>query len=152
MVQNQALGAILISTFTTEYFVVKGEKNGPTLPHLMLVLPLVFNQHFVKSTYTRRKKGGLFIAINQDRSLIAGIQERMESMGELTMKSINISFASHMIKMDKYTFEFHPVSRKLPDFKQYESIKNMITVTKRLGYWFATIDFPQLCVLLKVRF
>jgi hypothetical protein len=152
LVQNAALGSILIWSFVSEFYKTQDEKTGPTLPHLMLVLPLLFNQHFVNSIYSKKRKGGLYNALNEDRVLFAGVQSRMESMSKLTLRSIHIGMAAKILLIEKNTFEFIPIRSKVPDFKENESIKRMLVASKRLGYWFSTIDFNQICALLKVRF
>jgi hypothetical protein len=152
VVQNSALGSILIWSFVAEYYKTKDEQEGPTLPHIMMILPLLFNQHFVNSIYTKNRKGGLYNALNQDKSLFAGVQARMESMCGLTLRSMHICFSTKIISFEKNGFELMPIRIKIPDYKHNESINRMITASKRLGYWFASIDFNQLCALLKVRF
>jgi hypothetical protein len=152
VVQNPALGSILIWSFVTEYYKTKDEQEGPTLPHIMMILPLLFNQHFVNSVYTKNRKGGLYNALNHDKSLFTGVQTRMESMSGLTLRSMHICFSAKIITPEKNGFELLPIRTKIPDYKHNESIHRMITASKRLGYWFATIDFKQLCALLKVRF
>jgi hypothetical protein len=152
LVQNTPLGSILIWSFVAEYYKTQDEKRGASLPHLMLVLPLLFNQEFVNGVYTKNKQGGLYNALNKDRVLFAGVQGRMESMSQLTFRSIHVGMTARTFLMDKDNYEFIPIRSKAPDFKENESIKRMLVASKRLGYWFSTIDFNQLCALLKVRF
>ncbi|WP_341282082.1 three component ABC system middle component [Paenibacillus sp. FSL H8-0537] len=151
-VQNQALGALLLWTFVAEYFKVKGENEGPTLPHMMLVLPILFNQDFVENIYKRNFKGGLYNALNEDMSLFAGVQNRMQAMSDLTLRSINFCCSARIVLIDKESYEFIPVRSKIQNFKHNESIHKMLAAAKRLGHWFAINELNQICALLKVRF
>lgn len=151
-VQNPALGALLLWTFVAEYFKAKGENEGPTLPHMMLVLPILFNKDFVENIYKRKIKGGLYNALNEDMTLFAGVQNRIQAMNELTLRSINFCCSAKIVLLDKKSYEFIPVRSKVQDYKHNESIHKMLAAAKRLGNWFATTEFNQLCALLKVRF
>jgi hypothetical protein len=151
-VQNPALGALLLWTFVAEYYKSKGENEGPILPHIMLVLPILFNQDFVENIYNRRLNGGLYNALNDEMTLFVGVQNRMQAMSNLTFRSINVCCSAKIVFLDKERYEFIPVRSKIPDYKHNESIHKMLAAAKRLGFWFATNELNQLCALLKVRF
>ncbi|OMF08728.1 hypothetical protein BK131_25635 [Paenibacillus amylolyticus] len=150
VVQNPALGALLLYTFVSEYFMTKDE--GPTLPHLMLVLPILLNKDFVEKIYKRNKKGGLYNALNDDMTLFIGVQNRMQSMSDLTFRSINLCLSANVVVLVKDKYKFLPLRNKVPYYKHNEDIHKMLAAAKRLGYWFATNELNQLCALLKVRF
>ncbi|MFF2912786.1 MULTISPECIES: three component ABC system middle component [Paenibacillus] len=151
-VQNPALGALLLWTFVNEFYKSSAEQEGPILPHIMLVLPILFNQDFVENIYKRNKKGGLYNALNDEMALFIGVQNRMQTMSDITFKSLNVCSSAKIVLLDKNNFQFIPVRTKIPDYKHNEGIHKMLAAAKRLGYWFATIELNQLSVLLKVRF
>jgi len=151
-VQNPALGSLLLWAFVAEYFRTKGENEGPSFPHMMLVLPILFNKNFVETIYRKNFNGGLYNALNEDMSLFVGVQNRMQAMSSLTFRSINVCCSAKIVLLDKERYEFIPLRKKSQEYKDNESIHKMLAAARRLGHWFATNDLNQLCGLLKVRF
>ncbi|MGO4185493.1 three component ABC system middle component [Paenibacillus sp. TAF43_2] len=152
VVQNVAIGALALWTFSVEYYKTLEENRGPDLAVSMLVLPLIFNEDFVKKAYRRNFKGGLFNSLNEDKTLFLGMQERMESMASLTLKSLNICFSAKLIFYDHVRHEYLPIRMNVPQNNGNSDIKDILATAKRLGYWFSTIDFNELCALIKVRY
>jgi site-specific DNA-adenine methylase len=152
VIQNCALGALALWTFAAEYYLKSDEKYGPNLAVAMLVLPLVYNEHFVNSVFRRNLKGGFYNALNDDKALFLGVQDRMQSMATLTLKSINICFSAKLLTYDKDNSELLPIRTNTPAYKDNDSIKDILSASKRLGYWFSTLNFQELCALLKVRY
>ncbi|MCW3791090.1 DUF6521 family protein [Paenibacillus sp. LS1] len=152
VVQNVALGSIALWIFSVEYYKRTEEKKGINLPILMLVLPLVLNESFTNSVYARNMKGGLFNSLNADSALFIGLQERMQDMSELSLKSLNLCFSSKLLYYHHMTHEIIPVRMGYTIINKYDSFKRITATSKRLGYWLATLEFDELCQLMKVRF
>lgn len=151
VVQNIALGALAIFNFTNEFFKKTDEMRGPSIALCMLVLPLVFNQNFVDSANNRSFSGGLYKMINEDRAIFSGLQDRVEKMKDISMRSLNLCFTSKLLTLDSESFEVQPVRSKSPSFTGNE-LKEIIATAKRLGHWMSQPSFQELCTLLKVRF
>ncbi|UNL93387.1 hypothetical protein CPY53_07275 [Paenibacillus polymyxa] len=150
VVQNIALGSLALWSFSVEYYKTLEEKKGIGLPTLMLVLPLVYNESITNSVYKRKFKGGLFNSLNDDKALFVGLQERMQDMSALSLRSLNLCLSGKLLLYQSY--EFVPIRMGTSNFDYSESIKKILAASKRFDYWFATIEFNELCQLLKVRF
>ncbi|KFN09724.1 MULTISPECIES: three component ABC system middle component [Paenibacillus] len=152
IIQNVALASLVIWSFSAKYYTTNEEKRGIDLQVLMLILPLLFNESFVNSAYRRNFKKGFFAVLNDNKSTYIGLQERMENMSKLTLRSINACISSKLLMYDTETYSFVPIRTIIPKFNESEDIKKIFAASERLGYWFATIDFQEICTLLKVRF
>src|SRR4051794_989392 len=89
VIQNVALGALAVWGFTSEYHNGTHSTHGPVLPLLMPVLPLVFHLDSLNALNGRQRRGGLYRALSEVRSLPAGLQGRMEAMAPQTFKAIH---------------------------------------------------------------
>lgn len=152
IVQNVALASLVLWSFSVKYYSTTEENKGVDIQALMLILPLVFNESIVNSIHRRNYKKGFFVALNDNRSFFVGLQERTQNMSKMTFSAINMCLSSKLLMYEQETCNFIPVRTSVPKYSENESIKRMIAASDRLGYWFATIDFSELCHLLKVRF
>ncbi|WP_431090335.1 three component ABC system middle component [Paenibacillus sp. 8b26] len=152
VVQNIALGSLALWSFSVEYYKTVEEKKGIDLRTLMLVLPLVYNESIANAVYKRKFKGGLFNSLNDDKALFIGLQERMQDMSVLSLKSLNLCLSSNLLLYQNSSYEFLPIRMGNSNYDYAESIKKILAASKRFGYWFSTIEFNELCQLLKVRF
>lgn len=154
LTQNPVLGATSIGQCVTEYYKTKKEKEGMPLILSMLVLPITFHIKTAKNIAHRNLAGGFYKALYEDRAIPVGLQKRMEDMALLTFRSINLA-----INTKKYIR--YQDGQIIPERKTFnvdsfgyeeENTKEIISAAKRLGYWFATSKFEQVCELLNVRF
>lgn len=152
IVQNVSLASLAIWSFSAKYYTTNEEEKGIDLQVLMMILPILFNEALVNSIYRRNFKKGFFSVLNDNRSFYIGLQERMENMSTLTLRSINVCISSKLLMYDSESYSFIPVRTTVPKYKGHEDIKKIFAASERLGYWFATIEFSEICTLLKVRF
>ncbi|HVU16611.1 MAG TPA: three component ABC system middle component [Candidatus Didemnitutus sp.] len=152
LVQNAALGAVVLSAFTVEFYDQRRRQAGPPLPYLLPVLPMVMHEETVTSIYRRHFDGGLLLAIAEDRTLTLELQERMETMMPQTMQALNVAFSSKLLTYRGDTGQVWAESRHLPNLPRGEESKPLIAAATRLGYWFSTISIDQLCAYLRIRF
>ncbi len=151
IVQNYALGALALWNFSYEFYKNSENKQGPTLPLLMLVLPMVLHKETVLSIYTRQKEGGFYRAITENKIIQVGLQQRMEAMSEKTLRSLNLAFASDILGYNKSNTQIIP-KQKPPSASMYNDETNkIIRASQRLGYWFAELSLEQICLYLKIR-
>jgi len=152
LVQNTALGALSIWSFTNEFFGQSKQRSGPPLALATIVLPMVFHEDTLEAIHARHFEGGLFTALAQNRGLGVELQERIQAMVPETMASINLCFASGLLTYDKPKATLRPLRRKADFSIQADSPRNMLAAAKRLGYWCATITPGRICSLLNIRF
>jgi hypothetical protein len=152
IVQNPAVGAFALWSYTHQFYVSTQAAAGPTLPMLMVVLPMVFHEDTLRSIKARHLNGGLHLAIAEDRTLPIGLQERMVSTAPITLRSLNLALAAGLVGFDREAGEFFPLKRTLPPVGVGSDTSELCKGAKRLGHWFSTLSLQQVMNLLQVRF
>lgn len=151
IIQNTPLAALTLWKFCVAYYNNTEQERGPSIPILMLVLPLAFNKIIAESIYNRRKRIGLHRAISENRTIPVGLQQRMESMESQTFQAINFAFAMDLLEYNHEDAEIFPKKRAFSFKPTNDGVKQIISTAERLGYWFSNISIDQICALLKVR-
>lgn len=149
--QNPCLGAVCIWSFVREYWTQKKEREGPFVGIASCVLPLALHRESASALHGRRFSGGLLNALADDRSLTVGLQDRMESMSIQTFESLQMAFAAKLLELRNDDFTLIPLRKTLPEFDRVGAINEMLATASRLGYWFATLPFDQVCNYLRIR-
>lgn len=152
IIQNIGIGTLALNKFTNTYFKQKKNIEGPSLALVMPVLPLLFHKQTLENIFKKRFEGGFFNAINGYREIPAGLQQRMEDMSEQTFKSLNLAYQSKLLTYNKELNEILPIETKVKTQHYNSEIKKIISGADRLGFWFATLPFEQICIMLKIRF
>jgi hypothetical protein len=152
LVQNPALGAMVLWAFTAEFYGQTQRQRGPVLPLVLPVLPMVLHEETVSSIHNRHFDGGLFHALADNRTLTLDVQERMEAMREQTMRALNVGFATNLLTYERQTSELRPKRMTPPVRRLQPEVARMMSAAARLGYWFCTINAEQICSYLRIRF
>lgn len=152
IIQNIGIGALALHKYICSYHIAKQKLNGTNLTIVMPILPILFHQKSLESIYRRGFEGGIYNALSQYRDFPAGLQERMQNMTNQTFESLNLGFASRLFTYDKYLNEILPLENKVKVEHYNTDIKDMIRAADRLGYWFASMSFEQICIMLKINF
>ncbi len=152
LVQNAGLGALALWAFCNEYQQSQDEVAGPELQLSMFVLPMVFHEETLEAIRNRRYDGGLFLALAQHRDIGIELQERTEAMLPLTMAALNFAFASKLLTFRRQSGRLESMRKTEPYTLGAEPSRQMVSASKRLGFWFATINTPQICSLLNLQF
>lgn len=150
--QNPSLGAICLWAFVLEFWTQTGRNNGPSVAMLSCVLPITFHRESVESLHSRRYDGGLLNALAEDRCLTIGLQDRMEEMIDQTFEALQMAVAAKLLKLDTTDFSVLPERLTAPDFTRSAVHNEMMATSTRLGHWFATLPFEQVCNYLRIRF
>jgi len=151
IVQNEALGALAVWSFAAQFFKAKGRTVGVPVPLAMIVLPIVHHHESVESLSTRNFDGGLFSALNDNRGLFAGLQDRMRAMSNQSLSALNVALAARLLEYDRESCGLTPLRASEPKEVMTEDISRILATAKRLGYWTAQIGGPQLLNILGVR-
>jgi hypothetical protein len=152
IIQNIGIGALALHQFTMKYFEEQKNLQGPSLALAMPVLPLLFHEQTLAQIAKRNYKGGFFKVTTEFRELPAGLQRRMESMSEQTFKSLNLAYQSKILTYNKELNEILPIESKVEKQQYSEEIQEIFRGADRLGFWFATLPFEQICINLKIKF
>jgi hypothetical protein len=149
IVQNDALAALILWAFTNE-FCVK-QPAGVGLFWLLPVLPLVFHEETVKSVSNRHFDGGIYLALTEDRTLVSGLQDRMEAMAWQTFAALNVALATRLMQLDDQKQRVTSLRRN-PPVEYGPMVKPLISTAERFGYWFVRSSPEELIGLLRIRF
>lgn len=152
IIQNIGIGAFSLWQFTSSYQNATNFEKGPRLPIVMPVLPILFHKDSVEAIYNRHFEGGLFNALSEHRDLPAGLQQRMQAMSSQTFESLNLAFSTKLLSYDRELNQIVTAKKTKPFMMFNEEIKKMIQGANRLGYWFSSLSFEQICLYLNIRF
>lgn len=131
---------------------LKSERGIP-FAHMFIVLPLAFHQQSASIIKNKTmKEGSFYRALADNRTLMVGLQQRVQNYSDITMKALNLSFASKLLLLDKDSLEISPGRKTLPEGNPEQDVKTIINASKRIGYWLSVTDFSVLCNILRVRF
>lgn len=151
--QNYAIGAHVLWEFSRTYQEFHTKKSSPTLLITLPVLPLVFNKRATDAIKNRSyKEGSLYKTITENKDIYSGLQERMENSVDLTFKSINIAIASKLLIYDHNTTQLIVNSKYEPQKIVHADYKDIILATKRIGAWYAQLNFQEITTLFNITF
>ena len=153
---NAALGSTALWQFTRAYFDSQEQRSGPSLPLLMLVLPVVFHRRTAIKLQNMKSASGFAKALLDDPELPVGLQARLEGFSDASFAAIRLSVSAGLLECDpdrpwpRYT----PSRKTLPaDLRPVDDdTRAIVGAAKRLGWWFAHEDLVSICSLLHVKF
>jgi hypothetical protein len=156
-IQNPALGAGLVWRFVCGYVDSHQTRAAVPLPLLFLVLPIVLHEQteeFVKGTQPASglrsfvAKFGKAKISKQD--LLLAVHDRMMELRQLTLESIQMTFATRLLYLDGATViplsETQAIAGIPPD------IKRLMKSAEKLGAWCGLLTLHEIAITLKVRF
>lgn len=151
--QNLVLASWALWGATLQYDKELKSERGVPFTHIFVVLPLVFHQQSANIIQGKTMtEGSFYRSIAENRTLMVGLQQRLQSYSNITLKALNLSFASKLLLMDEDTFEISPGRKTLPDGTPQQEVNTIIKASKRIGYWLAVTEFSVLCNILRIRF
>jgi hypothetical protein len=156
IMQNQVVGAAALWNYSRSYFDAKDQIVGPSLPEMMLVLPIVFHKRTTEKLYRMRSASGLAKALAEDPEIPVGLQRRMEGLANATFSSLSTAVGSGLLQKDpeKPWPRYSPATKSLPAGLKpaNEDVTQIMRAAVRLGQWNAQEEFNSWCSLLRVRF
>lgn len=94
LMQNDAIGAIALHSFTLSYHQIAKHKADrlpyPKLDYMFFVLPLVYNYASL-TTFLRSTE--MYTALNKEPSIRLGLQARSQKMAQQTFDGLNLAFS-----------------------------------------------------------
>jgi hypothetical protein len=156
-VQNAALGATLLWRFAVGYVSANPTHNAAPLPLLFLVAPIVLHENteeLVGGTQTssglRAFAGKFGKSEHSKQDLLIGINRRAAAMRRLTMDSIRLGLATHLIHINgavAIPLSNTPAKSGIP-----ASVRRLLTSAEKLGVWCGNLTMHEVATTLKVRF
>lgn len=159
IVQNPALGSVLLWRFAVGYSDGSEIKAPTPLPLLFVVLPIIYHEETAAFIESTRKSSGLRAFVNKfDESktsksdLIISIHERARVMRQLTQHSLSLALASDLIALDLRSGGIFPKTRTQPKTGIPNSVTEMMKAAERLGFWCSKLTLHEVSITLKVAF
>jgi ABC-three component (ABC-3C) system Middle Component 3 len=149
IVQNEALGALLLWAFTNQF--CTKQPAGVGILWLLPVLPLAFHKDTIEAVSNRHFNGGIYLALTEDRTLVSGLQERMEAMVPQTFAALNLALSTKLLKLDESKRQVTSI-RRTPPLQVGQRTKPLISTAERFGYWFGNSSPEEVTSLLRLRF
>lgn len=157
MVQNPALGAILLWRFVSGYWEGHVHHAPAPLPLVFFVLPIVLHEEtaaFVKST---QKDSGIRAfaakfgeAKTSKQDMLLAIHERSKAFRELTLESLQLALSTRLLDLD-LTGEVLPLTRVKPRVGIPQTVGPLLSASEKLGHWFSKVTLHEVATTLKVR-
>jgi hypothetical protein len=158
MVQNPALGGVLVWRFACGYSQNHQTGNYSPLQLAFLVLPIVFHREtFERLRSTRRPSGLHGFADKFTRSdvgesdVVLAIQPRAAALRSLTRSSIRIAVHTRLITVSSTEGTLIPITTTAPTGVP-TSVKPLLNNVEKLGEWCADLTLFEVSNILKVAF
>jgi ABC-3C biological conflict system middle component len=153
IIQNTGLGAEAIWQAVYEAYESSGRMEGVSFPLVFLVLPLTFHRRTASVLASKKKPGAIYKALEEDREIPVGLQERMEALSERTFQSLSIGFSTGLLKLDQNNgHQIFPGRKSLPVKHVTDEVKKILMAAKRVGQTFAELTIVQVAKQLGIRF
>jgi hypothetical protein len=156
--QNSALTAFAIAQAVMRFQEEVGEARGLSIFAALLIPPMVYHRRTAENLAAKNMTEGLFYrVIAEDHELVLGLQARLMTLAKHTFEAVHLGCSSRIIRLarERHT-ELFRVMKAMPQTvagsEAIEPVRLVLAASKRLGYCFATTDFPAICGILRVRF
>jgi hypothetical protein len=157
MMQNPALGAVLLWRFTKAYTEAHPQKAGPPLPLAFLVLPLLWHVGTAEPLASTRTASGLRLFAGKfnepsggARDVLLAVQDRAIRWREKTAASLRVAYATGLVELGENGHLQAPATIREPD--QNRTVATMVDGAEKLGVWFAALSLDEISLILYVRF
>ncbi len=158
MVQNPALGSMLLWRFTCGYDENPTKEPVP-FPLLFIVLPMIFQEDIyglIKATQKGTGLRGFADKFSQSKvskhDILLNIHDRAMDLRSLTLESLRLSLSSKLMVIDVKDGTVFPISTTPPKLNIPVSIKDMLRASEKLGHWCAQLSIHEISIILKVVF
>lgn len=152
--QNKVLGAHILWEFSKSFHEHNKQNHYASIYHTLPVLPLCLNRRVVEGIKNRNfREGSLTKAINENKDIFSGLQERMTNMASITFESIYIGMCSRMFLLEKEKMTLIPNSVNPPEKTiktLHEDYKDMLNASRRIGSWFSQLNFPEISMYFNI--
>lgn len=153
LVQNPALGAVLIWRFVEGYQQDDRSKR-PVLPLLFMVVPILFSQPLLLQLSATRLSSGLRLfaakfSKNQDE--LVSIQRRMIGLREVSLSGLSMAVECGLLHVDHQSALVEATSKRLPKDVS-ERIRTLADQAKKLGAWCSTMTLHEIQAALRIGF
>ena len=153
IMHNPSLGAHAIWEFSNTYKEFNEDHQYPVLMLTLPVLPLVLNKRASDRIKGKNfKEGSLARAIAEDRAIYGGLQDRMESLYELTLLSINVAASSGLIIYDPESTQLISNRKTELNLDLGKDYQDILKSARRIGAWFGQLSLSEIMMYFSIKF
>lgn len=155
LVQNPAIGAVILWRFVCGYYENEGKCRQVPFPLLFVILPIIFRQDLREVIQGTYKSSGLQkvsekLFKNKKADLFCSIHDAAGQYKATTLSAINIGTKSNLIGISVKDATVLPLQTKITSIPR--SSENLLKQADKLGAWCSRLTLHEISVLLKVRF
>lgn len=157
IIQNPALGGMLIWRFTCGYEAASQTRSHPIIPLLFIVLPLLMHEETAVILASTKTSSGLrtfadkFTLSSVSKSdLLVTLNDRIRNMKNLTINSMLIAISSNLLIIDVGSATVIPLTVTSPRIGIPESIKKLSGLADKLGRWCSSLTTHEIGLTLKI--
>jgi hypothetical protein len=156
LVQNPALGGVLLWRFCVAYAEAHRTNEGPPLQLTFLVLPITFHRATFEELSATRGSIHLFAdkfsrSDTSKSDMLLGIQDRALEFRELTLESVSLAIRCRLVTLVPSTGRLVSLSTSRPSALP-PTARPLATGAERLGRWFSGMTLFEIETVLKVAF
>jgi len=155
LVQNPAIGAVILWRFVCGYYENDGKCRQVPFPLLFLVLPIIFRQDLrevIQGTYISSglQKVSEKLFKNNKADLFCSIHYAADQYKATTLSAISIATKANLIGISIKDATVLPLHSKVATMQS--SSESLLKQAAKLGTWCSQLTLYEISVLLKVRF
>lgn len=158
IMQNPALGAVLLWRFAFSYARAHPTGDATGLPLLFLPLPMVWHETTFEYIASTRVASGLrvFAAKFKESSpsqldILLNLHERAVRWRPKTRESLRIALATGLLRLHR-DGRVLALNNAWPMQSQSATVKQMCHAVEKLGTWFAPLSLRETSLALHVHF
>lgn len=158
IVQNPALGAVLLWRFAAAYTEAHPVKESPVFQLNFIVLPIVLHRETCQIAEGTHQRSGLhafvekFSRLETGKSdLLLAIHSRAEILKSLTIESLQIGVRHNLVGILPGAGQVVPLTKAAPSAVP-ASIRHLLSAAEKLGVWCAPLSLFEISSALKVAF
>lgn len=153
IMQNPALGAVLVWRFVCGYCPATESSVGAPFHLAFLALPLILHEKTRAGIESTHKGSGLRyfetkFADEKDR--VSAVHERAMVLRDLSLRSVRLGIATGLLTLDPSSGVLWPRSRSTPPASIIAPIKRLADSGEKLGLWARQLSLPEIVGILKV--
>jgi len=153
IIQNNALASEVLWIATLEAYETRNRTEGLAFPLVFLILPLAFHKRTAISLCTKTKPGSIYKALAENREIPVGLQSRMQSLFDRTLKSLSICISTGLIDIDYADhYQLLPARKSIPVQHVSDDVKIVTGAAKRIGQTLGELTIAQISDYLEVVF
>lgn len=158
LVQNPALGAVVLWRFARKYSESHALRAAAPLPLCALVLPMVWHAETADNIASTREGSGLrafadkFSDTNASHlDALLALHSRASRWRSKTMEALRMGFGSNLLRLDDKGGLIASDSAWSPA-AHTQPVRIQTNAAEKLGTWFAAMSLQEISVALHVRF